>query len=158
MHVGSPPHTRGILCNVVNDCRPLGITPAHAGNTATFSASVTAMWDHPRTRGEYLAATSLSNSRWGSPPHTRGIRVELDRLDVVKGITPAHAGNTFQYTSSGHFSKDHPRTRGEYELSTYVYAKDKGSPPHTRGILANNLPCTYYSGITPAHAGNTLIW
>ena len=52
--LGSPPHTRGILVAQRYRWRRDGITPAHAGNTASIASATCSVGDHPRTRGEYL--------------------------------------------------------------------------------------------------------
>ena len=74
---------------------------------------------------------------------------------MVAGITPAHAGNTCLHGQRRIFSRDHPRTRGEYVMYAASSSRSKGSPPHTRGIPHPCLFWHWLSGITPAHAGNT---
>ena len=71
----------------------------------------------------------------GSPPHTRGIRHGGSPLSFMTGITPAHAGNTLPHSVTIVPAPDHPRTRGEYGQRTCGQPADRGSPPHTRGIL-----------------------
>ena len=133
----------------------VGITPAHAGNTVSFLPTAADQWDHPRTRGEYRMSAHSPKSNWGSPPHTRGIRVIKELRPTWVGITPAHAGNTIGSYLSQYLAKDHPRTRGEYIDMYKVALEDVGSPPHTRGILVAQRYRWRRDGITPAHAGNT---
>ena len=71
------------------------------------------------------------------------------------GITPAHAGNTGNLQPFQYFRMDHPRTRGEYFENSSTQSFQKGSPPHTRGILYVSVGGVVVAGITPAHAGNT---
>ena len=133
----------------------VGITPAHAGNTVSFLPTAADQWDHPRTRGEYRMSAHSPKSNWGSPPHTRGIRVIKELRPTWVGITPAHAGNTIGSYLSQYLAKDHPRTRGEYIFDEDALSLLPGSPPHTRGIREIPIANGSYTGITPAHAGNT---
>ena len=111
---GSPPHTRGIPNVGAFSKIKLGITPAHAGNTGYQRTPAHLGWDHPRTRGEYLAQSVVVVIYPGSPPHTRGIR-KVNAQEIPNGgITPAHAGNTGFFSRWKIKSWDHPRTRGEY--------------------------------------------
>ena len=72
-----------------------------------------------------------------------------------KGITPAHAGNTFGGLEDAEGSGDHPRTCGEHQHLTNMRGLKLGSPPHMRGTHSENGPLQVGYGITPAHAGNT---
>ena len=153
--VGSPPHTRGIQGYRKTRHLPSGITPAHAGNTAITQVSWPSPRDHPRTRGEYSAAYPFSSYKRGSPPHTRGIPAFFRAYLNQKGITPAHAGNTGNRRKWQALSRDHPRTRGEYQKDWHRPIDRMGSPPHTRGIRLRLWTLRQRVGITPAHAGNT---
>ena len=112
-------------------------------------------WDHPRTRGEYLALTLPFWIAEGSPPHTRGIHFGVSVQRRCHGITPAHAGNTALLLADTEVCRDHPRTRGEYCECGTDSIENGGSPPHTRGILESVGVEDKKKGITPAHAGNT---
>ena len=111
---GSPPHTRGIPEGIATIDVELGITPAHAGNTAMNNGDVTKARDHPRTRGEYYTPSKDGSRPMGSPPHTRGIQLGGVHQPKPGGITPAHAGNTAAGSAAAAAAGDHPRTRGEY--------------------------------------------
>ena len=50
---GSPPRMRGILVGSATNAVPIGITPAHAGNTNSPGPSLCLYEDHPRACGEY---------------------------------------------------------------------------------------------------------
>ena len=91
---GSPPHTRGAGIVLVRDILTFGITPAHAGSSQYANHKDHNLKDHPRTRGEQVAAACSCAIFAGSPPHTRGAEEEF--LDWTKpiGITPAHAGSS----------------------------------------------------------------
>ena len=153
--MGSPPHTRGILCKCDCGNYKSGITPAHAGNTTRHQKMVADQWDHPRTRGEYISDQGRAITLEGSPPHTRGIHRVRFFCCQPDGITPAHAGNTNSRTTPLWRPRDHPRTRGEYESRNTLTMLRRGSPPHTRGIQLDSLEAAQKDGITPAHAGNT---
>ena len=49
---GSPPHMRGTADGSREIPAPLGITPAHAGNSGRSCQRSISGWDHPRTCGE----------------------------------------------------------------------------------------------------------
>ena len=106
-------------------------------------------------RGEYLTKPVLKFWREGSPPHARGIQGEGTRTARTEGITPACAGNTLYNTTGILLFRDHPRMRGEYELSQDSRLNFTGSPPHARGIPVYNQYHKRNAGITPACAGNT---
>ena len=91
---GSPPHMRGKAGNIIGGLPPLGITPAHAGKRCGTGTARDGSWDHPRTCGEKLTATSLRSKSTGSPPHMRGKACDSGGADADDGITPAHAGKS----------------------------------------------------------------
>ena len=95
-------------------------------------------WDHPRLRGEY--------------------RVFISRLVGVGGITPACAGNTRARNFPTPVSEDHPRLRGEYAHNAALWNHTVGSPPLARGIQFLGCLESREIRITPACAGNTLLF
>ena len=109
-------------------------------------------------RGEYLPESSLIPACQGSPPHARGILERFFRKGSRIGITPACAGNTRSYHSCIPTRRDHPRMRGEYGYSGFLWYESQGSPPHARGILRKHNWNISLRGITPACAGNTPLW
>ena len=56
-HIGSSPRTRGTRASAPFPPRPPRIIPAHAGNTSTPAAPMSAPTDHPRARGEHASRT-----------------------------------------------------------------------------------------------------
>ena len=92
--IGSPPPTRGTLEGATFIDAILGITPAYAGNTALSKRYGQASKDHPRLRGEHFVSSSKRVSLSGSPPPTRGTRLDGWTNPSNPGITPAYAGNT----------------------------------------------------------------
>ena len=93
-NTGSSPLTRGILFEKVGAIGVQRFIPAHAGNTCLNSSRTASKKVHPRSRGEYPVRSDLPQSRAGSSPLTRGIRMfTASRIDR-NGFIPAHAGNT----------------------------------------------------------------
>ena len=74
----------------------------------------------------------------GSSPLTRGIRHVSFLEAAVNGIIPARAGNTTGRLTTRSIIRDHPRSRGEYELTKHLYLADEGSSPLARGILKHH--------------------
>ena len=91
--MGSPPHARGRLYDLVSETMTSRITPACAGKTRNLSACRQATGDHPRMRGEDFD---------GHCPYPR-----------FPWITPACAGKTLWRACLDFRVKDHPRMRGE---------------------------------------------
>src|SRR4051812_20330389 len=71
------------------------------------------------------------------------------------GITPAYAGSTLSGASMELVTGDHPRVRGENEVTTKACPGGWGSPPRTRGERVPSRSCAYQTRITPAYAGRT---
>ena len=110
---GSPPRMRGKGERKRRNCYPLGITPAHAGKSILFSASMQLCWDHPRACGEKLSHSQISPVRMGSPPRMRGKDCDCILPYARMGITPAHAGKSVQAERGAASDQDHPRACGE---------------------------------------------
>ena len=117
--------------------------------------SYRAIRDHPRLRGEHMQSEDRLKDIRGSPPLTRGTRYSLISYNTSVGITPAYAGNTNTRRRGCTGSWDHPRLRGEHARQALSMFKILGSPPLTRGTLANNPEMVSAWRITPAYAGNT---
>ena len=126
---------RGIPSSSYDKPKLIGISPAHAGNTARGAGRAAEGGDQPRTCGEYGACPVPCTATMGSAPHMRGIQcVSVSERDQY-GISPAHAGNT----SAMCHDPIHPQ----------------GSAPHMRGILGVCSGPLTLRRISPAHAGNT---
>ena len=69
----------------------------------------------------------------GSPPLTRGTRIEDLKYSLQSRITPAYAGNTPAIKEVYRPLRDHPRLRGEHEFKEIQVIGKVGSPPLTRG-------------------------
>ena len=110
---------------------------------------------HPRIRGEYILADMMRIWIKGSPPHTRGIQINILECRKIRRFTPAYAGNTQRCNKRQERPWVHPRIRGEYRSVTFTAPALIGSPPHTRGIPGKPKTDTNQHRFTPAYAGNT---
>ena len=113
------------------------------------------MRDHPRVCGKYTVWQRRAPSDTGSPPRMREIHSLITPQWSAERITPAYAGNTQPPALPRRLLQDHPRVCGKYTLSDSLTACGPGSPPRMREILLLFALLLYYSGITPAYAGNT---
>ena len=93
----------------------------------------------------------------GSPPHMRGKVSKERRFNHNTGITPAHAGKRGWMSWKRSCSRDHPRTCGEKATDGHVLRLVLGSPPHMRGKVQSKSIMKKRPGITPAHAGKSLL-
>ena len=152
---GSSPLSRGIHGHEGAAHRPRRIIPALAGNTDDDFGAPSGGRDHPRSRGEYRAASAVRIISGGSSPLSRGIQRLPDIPHHRYGIIPALAGNTVLTGTRRSRARDHPRSRGEYLAKLSAVQTDLGSSPLSRGILYRLYRNEARGGIIPALAGNT---
>ena len=76
-------------------------------------------------------------------------------MSVVKGITPAGAGNRGSPARCLRLEGDHPRGCGEQPAGSCRHVGQKGSPPRVRGTGSGHKRRSSLLGITPAGAGNS---
>ena len=152
---GSSPLSRGI--HPAGTFRALGerIIPALAGNTGLLLIQQPGQEDHPRSRGEYQSFDADDGFVRGSSPLSRGIRGGWLRRSRRMRIIPALAGNTTGRAGVRVWRRDHPRSRGEYQLRRAAMHNAHGSSPLSRGIRTSSLLRSGASRIIPALAGNT---
>ena len=134
---GSSPHTRGAHRLLYYDTDSVGIIPAYAGSTVTWTAASISRTDHPRIRGEHCLPRLGSLRDSGSSPHTRGARYREIGFETIDRIIPAYAGSTGEFVDCERFSA--------------------GSSPHTRGALYGAGGRRTGTRIIPAYAGSTRI-
>ena len=155
---GSPPHVREILILEHDEKVMNGITPACAGNTEKYPRVRACLKDHPRMCGKYLLISWSIAAVLGSPPHVREILfpvcVDLSNFR----ITPACAGNTDLKHLILTLPQDHPRMCGKYLSLAFFNVLSAGSPPHVREIPNYCISLFSWCRITPACAGNTIIF
>ena len=152
---GSSPHTRGARPWFIDSRGWLGIIPAYAGSTCTSIRPSRALTDHPRIRGEHYVNSVYPALAAGSSPHTRGARRALSNQFRRAGIIPAYAGSTGPGVTRSTGRKDHPRIRGEHQLSVPGWPGRRGSSPHTRGARISHRRHLRPVRIIPAYAGST---
>ena len=87
----------------------------------------------------------------------RGKREEAGGGRAEKGITPAHAGKTAQRMRAIPMRWDHPRACGENFTASEMAFCRLGSPPRMRGKPTLLTDGVQRAGITPAHAGKTML-
>ena len=133
--VGSSPHTRGARHERPRRRRHRRIIPAYAGSTARISPC----FDWGR----------------GSSPHTRGALERGIVRPLMIRIIPAYAGSTPAVACPAPADGDHPRIRGEHEISQYRAFPSVGSSPHTRGAPRARWRLGSCGRIIPAYAGST---
>ncbi|KRK97336.1 hypothetical protein FD04_GL001352 [Secundilactobacillus odoratitofui DSM 19909 = JCM 15043] len=133
--LGSPPHVRRILENVLVSTTISRITSACAENTSKKIQNLIHFGDHLRMCGEYLSMLLNRSLHWGSPPHVRRIHSGKRYRDGGIGITSACAENT----------------REVMIMRRYTL----GSPPHVRRIHSGKRYRDGGIGITSACAENT---
>ena len=85
----------------------------------------------------------------------RGKQWHLVFGQVLKRITPAHAGKTAPVFVTIVSIADHPRTCGENSFIAPESEFNNGSPPHMRGKRDKFKQYVGSLRITPAHAGKT---
>ena len=152
---GSSPRMRGTPFPHLRFVVPVGIIPAHAGNTSRPCMMPSLVQDHPRACGEHPYHALACSLRRGSSPRMRGTRGHVRSNGEVGGIIPAHAGNTHIMLSHVVCDGDHPRACGEHVVTFAPMVKSAGSSPRMRGTLNPATPEVDQTGIIPAHAGNT---
>ena len=100
---------------------------------------------------------SCKTTTQGSPPRMRGKAQCMLYLHQGHGITPAHAGKSLWGCAYGDGSADHPRACGEKQKQKARLAAGLGSPPRMRGKGCWNVQIPCRKGITPAHAGKSIL-
>ena len=70
----------------------------------------------------------------GSSPLARGLRFPCEVGPFWRGIIPARAGFTYPRARASPLPKDHPRSRGVYNMSEDLRRGTGGSSPLARGL------------------------
>ena len=153
--IGSSPLARGLLARTAPAEIKRGIIPARAGFTTCAGSSPTPAWDHPRSRGVYLARWRPGQHLGGSSPLARGLLHVIRSHGVGVGIIPARAGFTHPARTSSPPQWDHPRSRGVYTACSPHSPRRTGSSPLARGLPTVRALATSSGGIIPARAGFT---
>ena len=133
--LGSSPRARGTLCFEPAALDQVRIIPASAGNTVSRPNGRISRADHPRERGEHWAARWAARNARGSSPRARGTRWGRCPVRMRVRIIPASAGNTVRGVCAAGAGADHPRERGEHEITPVDSCSPTGSSPRARGTL-----------------------
>ena len=152
---GSSPLARGLPWNAINNIAVLGIIPARAGFTNEFKSKVITAQDHPRSRGVYITPTRALSSSPGSSPLARGLLPCVDFNIILFRIIPARAGFTRFNFHSHPVKRDHPRSRGVYQICEGLIPHARGSSPLARGLRFTHARAEIFRRIIPARAGFT---
>ena len=132
--VGSSPLARGLLYSSQNSSVRPRIIPARAGFTTAGRLGFMSTKDHPRSRGVYCGAISITLDTGGSSPLARGLLMRLILARARGGIIPARAGFTPTHREWPRAAEDHPRSRGVYVASAGFLSTQTGSSPLARGL------------------------
>ena len=155
VQVGSSPLARGLPVGRPRSPRPGRIIPARAGFTPASWTRQGASPDHPRSRGVYSRATTVTSSPGGSSPLARGLLGgKLGGGGYVR-IIPARAGFTPDGVRVLGADRDHPRSRGVYGFAPPLERIFRGSSPLARGLPGQVQAVEGAQGIIPARAGFT---
>ena len=153
--IGSSPLARGLRRRRRRGRLELGIIPARAGFTASWSPSANPHWDHPRSRGVYGRLHCGETGAVGSSPLARGLHPLGAVENLIRRIIPARAGFTSGRGRVPGDLRDHPRSRGVYQTNIAGHEIAVGSSPLARGLLAGALGTGIIARIIPARAGFT---
>ena len=152
---GSSPLTRGKRHAVQTTDYTVRLIPAHAGKTRSARSRCFPSAAHPRSRGENVAGSHVSDLAHGSSPLTRGKRYRRwPGLGLLR-LIPAHAGKTTRDTSLSRWRRAHPRSRGENASRRSRIHHPHGSSPLTRGKRCPEGRGRGGRRLIPAHAGKT---
>ena len=152
---GSSPLARGLPPALLVFAHAAGIIPARAGFTVRALNPHQLAWDHPRSRGVYgLVLGGLVNQP-GSSPLARGLQAGGPSGDAAARIIPARAGFTLRCRHVGRLYRDHPRSRGVYDVEAWDVLDAAGSSPLARGLPDGLDAGGHRHGIIPARAGFT---
>ena len=91
----------------------------------------------------------------GSSPLARGPRRCGGERVLVRGLIPARAGTTKDFTAQLAAKGAHPRSRGDHLVSWTGLMALWGSSPLARGPRVLRLPQSPRPGLIPARAGTT---
>ena len=134
---------------------PMGIIPARAGFTPSSRRRDRLAPDHPRSRGVYWRGDGPDHAPTGSSPLARGLPPVRATRGLLKRIIPARAGFTAPSPGAAPERKDHPRSRGVYEIPEDATIVAVGSSPLARGLHEHPHVAAEQPGIIPARAGFT---
>ena len=152
---GSSPLARGLPNGLPALTTSYGIIPARAGFTKSALLTLRILPDHPRSRGVYSSPFIVLLTAVGSSPLARGLLKYLSDRLAEAGIIPARAGFTCPGPRGAGGRRDHPRSRGVYQLEWEEMSPAQGSSPLARGLRRDSDHGYRTDWIIPARAGFT---
>ena len=175
-HIGSSPHTWGILQRSSSHQRYFRFIPTYVGHTflwcfnrLVFVGSSPHTWGirennvspiawvsvHPHIRGAYLRIDDDPVDGDGSSPHTWGIPPSPLQLRQNRRFIPTYVGHTTCKVKRDLADAVHPHIRGAYLLRFHIMAPHFGSSPHTWGIRIVKQPLFPAARFIPTYVGHT---
>ena len=111
---GSSPRVWGQVYKSSRRCRANGIIPTRVGTSATFSAVVIEIWDHPHACGDKFVYTHTYPVREGTSPRVWGQGTKKYETHAILGIIPTRVGTSLQITGAmAHRAGSSPRVWGQ---------------------------------------------
>ena len=111
---GSSPRVWGQVYKSSRRCRANGIIPTRVGTSATFSAVVNEIWDHPHACGDKFVYTQKYQVMEGSSPRVWGQGSKKYETHAILGIIPTRVGTSLQITGAmAHRAGSSPRVWGQ---------------------------------------------
>ena len=152
---GSSPLARGLRPRSRVRSAGGGIIPARAGFTNGVDRGRQHAADHPRSRGVYKLGEVATGMTGGSSPLARGLPGHPHLRRPRPRIIPARAGFTAATCRRRRPARDHPRSRGVYDVAWDEFMDGWGSSPLARGLRCRDCGDRHGAGIIPARAGFT---
>ena len=134
-HIGSSPHTWGIL-------------PRECNTPRTHSV-------HPHIRGAYPYKLFRLITVDGSSPHTWGIPQQLKAQRDLDRFIPTYVGHTSGRIRQNGKEPVHPHIRGAYSSRRDTTSPLIGSSPHTWGIQVWDFVPRCKFRFIPTYVGHT---
>ena len=173
---GPSPQTRGAASGSGCAARSTGTIPAGAGAAVLHRVPGGTLGTIPAGAGNRPGSRPVFRLRWDQPPRTRetgaghrgrgGTTPAAALDDTVRvapyGTIPADAGSSPTTSSRAAHARDHPRGRGEQELTEVVRVLSRGPSPRARGAIEGADAGGAAGGTIPASAGSrddrTVAW
>ena len=152
---GSSPRVRGKLLRDFDMTDELGLIPACAGKTCTWSRSTRRGRAHPRVCGENTGEREYYMRADGSSPRVRGKLASKGFACTRNRLIPACAGKTSITAAKTSLRAAHPRVCGENPEPGRASPHARGSSPRVRGKRMAPPPNPPQPGLIPACAGKT---
>ena len=172
------PHIRGAYHPPDHPPPPLRrFIPTYVGHTSRRSMNFPLRTVHPHIRGAYVCVPIQNMKKFGSSPHTWGIRRQLFIVSAERRFIPTYVGHTKAsweiqavYPVHPHIrgayvapkvptssATVHPHIRGAYEHQGLGVNAQNGSSPHTWGIRTICAVPMRSKRFIPTYVGHTYV-